>query len=85
MKRKLRKRFTMFPVRGTSHLDVTLMRRHRISWKVCHGCVVIYVDPEHKDYGGENLRMCWLLTLFITATIFLAILEDWLYVIGLRL
>lgn len=93
VKRKLRGRFTMFPVRGTSDLDVRLMRRHLISWKVCNGsvvCVILllllfvafvfdtsvsfwiglpgvlfvlpdsYVDPEYKDYGGEDLRMPWI-------------------------
>lgn len=34
VKRRLRRRYTMFPVRGTSGLDVRLMRRHQISLKV---------------------------------------------------
>jgi hypothetical protein len=92
VKRKLRRRFTMFLVRGTLDLDVRLMKRHLISWKVCNrsgyssyclyfffvafvfnifvslliglpGVLFVlpdsYVDPENKDYGGENLRMPW--------------------------
>lgn len=43
VKRKLRRRFTMFPVKGTLDLDVRLMRRHLISWKVCVGSVCVII------------------------------------------